>query len=159
MADSPKFGGHFQTIKLLCPYPLLHERRHVVSFDFSSVSTQYKPAAYCPLPNPLPRGEGIDWQAVPNLAATSKGLGFCVLTLFFTREGMPSPLILEAYRLKYKPTAYRTLPNPRPRGEGIDWQAVPNLAATSKGLSFCALDFRPPRVKRTNHQVCFSRKS
>ena len=54
--------------------------------------------AYRPLPNPLPRGEGIDWQAVPILAATSKGLSFCVLTLFFTRKGMSSPLILQAYR-------------------------------------------------------------
>ena len=41
----------------------------------------------------------MDWQAVLNLAVTSKGLGYCVLTLFFTRKGMPFLLILQAYRL------------------------------------------------------------
>ena len=79
-------------------YPLLHERRHVVSFDFAGILTKHKPAAYCPLPNPLSQEEGIDWQATPNLAATSKGLGFCVLTLFFTRKGMSFLLILQAYQ-------------------------------------------------------------
>ena len=157
MTGSPKFGGNFQTIKFLCPYPLLHERRHVVSFDFSSASTKYKPTAYCPLPNPLPLGEGIDWQAVPNLAAASKRLNFCILTLFFKREGISSLLILQAgVSTKYKPAAYCPLPNPLPRGEGIDWQAVPNLGTTSKGLSFCVLDFPHPREKGTSRRVCFS---
>ena len=86
MAGSHKFGGNFKRIKFLCPYPLLHERRHAVSFDFADVSTKYKPMAYRPLPNPLPRGEGIDWQAVPNLATTSKGLSFCVLDFPHPRE-------------------------------------------------------------------------
>jgi len=38
LAGSPKFGGNFKRIKFLCPYPLLHERRHAVSFDLAGVS-------------------------------------------------------------------------------------------------------------------------
>ncbi len=53
--------------------------RHFVFFDFSGVSTKYKPMAYCPNPLPLPWGEGIDWQVVPNLAVTSKRLSLCIM--------------------------------------------------------------------------------